>query len=144
MAASDLECAEQVLRDEQDERGADAVRKAREELVGLRGHRDGLYKVFHALAEDDRPKLAQVDEMIQMDVDAIVDLRIELASVRKALLAECEGCREGWPIVDAPDPQSRSVHEEPMNGKRHACSFSDSLRAVANATRISSKGLGPR
>lgn len=114
------------------------IRKLKQDCEGLRGHRDGLYRVFHALARDDRAQLAQVDEMIQQDVDAIVDLRIELASVRRALFVECKGCQRGWPIIEG----STGVHQGPQ-GQLPSCPFSEGLRAIVGATRISAKGLGP-
>ena len=50
----------------------------RAKLEAAESHRDGLYRVMRALAEDDRPRLATVDERIQANVDAVVVKRIEL------------------------------------------------------------------
>lgn len=45
-------------------------------IENAEAHRDGLYRMMQALAEDDRPRLSAVDERIQADVDAIVVERI--------------------------------------------------------------------
>ena len=88
------------------------VRELEEQAEGLEGHRRGLYRVFQALAEMDRVRLATVDEHIQADVDTVVAREAHLQAKVHELESDVETAR----AIIARDRAANKARES--NGER--------------------------
>lgn len=77
------------------------VEKLRAENKDLVSHRDGLCRLFHALAADERLLLATVDPRVQQAVDIVVAerirLRVEVERLRKVVHGIATASYREWP-----------------------------------------------
>ncbi len=107
------------------------ITRLRAKLEAAESHRDGLYRVMRALAEDDRPRLATVDERIQANVDAVVVKRIELETKVERLEGVVEAARklQAW-VYGLPYLGSKDDRDD-VNAFDEALAALDAVPAAA-------------